>query len=103
MDPTTRRPVFNNVIVLDNEPCDLARRVRRVASQGPGGTVFTSVNEVTLKIYPADITTMPDVNDDVFVNGSRHKVLNREDYFDGGSGSYRGSRLTIDQVVADVL
>jgi len=101
IDPLTRRPIFDNVVVLDNEPCDLSNVDRRVGVFGPSGTVYTTVTDIILKLFPDDSTTLPDENDEITVNGSRYKVLTRHDYRDGGSGAYRGSRLTLEQAGTD--
>jgi hypothetical protein len=97
IDPFTRRPSFDNVLVLQNEPCDLFNKARRVAEQSTAGTVYNTVQEPTLKIMPADFSKVPDENDEISVNGTRYKVVSRQDFFDGGSAGalYRGSRLTL--------
>ncbi len=98
IDSTTRRVKYNELVVIDNEPCDLSSTRRRATATSPSGTVSTTVIESTLKIYPFSPADVPDENDTVLVNGSRYRVSAVQNYRDAGSGDYRGSVLSINQI-----
>lgn len=101
IDATTHLPTFSEVVVLDNEPCDLFNKNERQATSTPAGTVYVSVVRPYLKIYPSDYSSLPDANDEISVDGGTYRVLDRRDYWDAGSGGYRGSLLTLQAATVD--
>lgn len=101
IDPTTRLPVFSEVVVLDGEPCDLFNKNERQAQSTPAGTVYNSVVRPYLKIFPSSYTSLPDANDEIIVDGARYRVTDRRDFWDAGSGGYRGSLLTLSAATVD--
>jgi hypothetical protein len=99
MDPVSHTPAFAETLVLQDEPCDLFNKPRRVAQQGPNGLVYNTVEEPTLKIFPDSFASLPDEDDVVVVDGVTYRILSRVDSVDAGSGRYMGSRLVLHRVV----
>jgi hypothetical protein len=97
IDPATRLPRFDTVTVLDDAPCDLdLSNTMRVAQQGPNGTVYTKVNAPACRIFPpGGVTSTPDEDDDVTVDGRKYRVTEVSHTHDPGSGAYLGTRLVL--------
>lgn len=101
MDTPTRQPRYGQVVVLNNELCDMFEKKERRAQQGPQGTVYNTVQQPFLKIFPKNYQDLPDPNDYIKVDGATYRVLDREDWSDAGSGRYMGSRMRIQRTSPD--
>lgn len=92
IDPITHRRVNGFTKVLEDEPCDLVIHSRDVLD----GVSMITVKRPECKIMPLNgLADCPDENDEVVVNGEKYAVETRNDYWDDGSGDYRGSRLVL--------
>lgn len=96
VDPNTHLLVKGSVLVFKDLICDLSIFKRRTAVEGPNGTRYVMVEVHQLKIWPPKIEECPDEDDDLEVNGVHYRVESVEHFYDGGSGSYRGSRLILE-------
>lgn len=94
IDPVTHLPKYIEIPALENWPCDLIQQPKRIAQRSTSGTVYTTVMENILKIYPPE-GYIPDESDTIFVDGDEYRVDRVEIFRDAGSYDFRGARLTI--------